>query len=533
MSDISNGGKLGVPHRVRGRCLMVQGTSSHAGKSVITAALCRILRQDGFKVAPFKAQNMSLNSWVTPEGGEISRAQALQAQAAGIEPHTDMNPILLKPSGDARSQLVLEGKPEGTYTADEYYRMRDELFPRVLAALERLRSRFQVVIIEGAGSPAEINLAHRDMANMALAQAVGAPVLLVADIDRGGVFASVVGTLELLPRRQRELVRGVIINQFRGDPRLLRDGLDMLERRTGIPVLGVVPFLHNLGLDEEDSMGLEERVRGSPGAAHREEGTGREIKVAVLRLPRLSNATDFQPLEAEKGVRVVYATYPRDLEGADAIIIPGTKNTAEDLRFLRERGLDHAILGAAINRKVVIGICGGYQMLGFAVRDPLAVESGLREVEGLGLLPLITEMTSEKAIYRVRAAAHKTVPCLGIGRETPTFEAYEIHMGISTVFGSQPLVILERGGRRTEIPEGAMREDLPVFGCYLHGLFDDPLVRRGFLGALGGVGRAVDDSSPAWNRLREERLKRLAEAVRSSLDVESVYNLLGLEGSHG
>lgn len=513
---------------------MIQGTSSHAGKSLVTAALCRILYRDGYRVAPFKAQNMSLNSYVTPDGREISRAQALQAQAAGIEPHADMNPILLKPSGEMRSQLVLEGRPAGDFRAEEYYRMRDELFPKVLAALERLRDRYQAVIIEGAGSPAEINLADRDMANMAVAQAVGAPVLLVADVDRGGVFASVVGTLELLPARQRELVRGIIINRFRGDIRLLEGGLEMLRRRTGVPVVGVVPYLADLALDEEDSVSLDERAGRRPDASHPGEGGPREVRLAVVRLPRLSNATDFQPLEGERGVKVIYAASPRDLEGADAVMIPGTKNTLEDLRFLREKGLDRAIFQAATGGKPVIGICGGYQMLGFAVRDPWAVESGLREGEGLGLLPITTELTREKLLYRVRARARERVSCLGIDEKTPPFSAYEIHMGRSCVFGNPPLLILERGGRRVDLPEGATRKDLPVFGCYLHGLFDDHRVRGSFLRALRGDGGIHDHgSSRSWDARREEELDRLAEVVRSSLDMDFVYRLLGLEGRSG
>ncbi len=507
-------------------CIMIQGTSSHAGKSVMVAALCRILRRDGFRVAPFKAQNMSLNSWVTPQGGEIGRAQALQAQAAGIEPHTDMNPILLKPAGDARSQLVLEGKPVGHFRADEYYRLREELFPRVLAALERLRRRYQVVIIEGAGSPAEINLMDQDMANMAVAQEVGAPVLLVADIDRGGVFASVVGTLELLPMGQRDLIRGVVINRFRGDLRLLRSGLEMLRSRTGVPVVGVVPYLPWLELDEEDSVSLEEKAVSARERARSEPGA---VTVAVVRLPRLSNATDFQPLEAERGLRVLYAHRPKDLEKADAVILPGTKSTSDDLRFLRETGLDRAVMEAALRGKPVIGICGGYQMLGFAVRDPLAVESGEREVEGLGLLPLVTEMEREKILFRVKAAAREPVPCLGLDESTPPFSAYEIHKGRSVVFGRSPLLILDRGGRKAMQQEGAQRGDVPVFGCYLHGLFDDAHVRRGFLRALRGArGFEVDGAAVSWSERREEVLDRLAEAVRSAVDMGYVYRLLDL-----
>lgn len=512
------------------RCLMVQGTSSHAGKSVLVAALCRILRDDGVRVAPFKAWNMSLNSGVSAEGGEMGRAQVLQAQAAGLEPQTRMNPILLKPTSGRGSQVVLEGRPAGYLEAGERGALWEKLLPTALRALRSLRRDFEVVIMEGAGSPAEINLAERDIANMRMAMAADAPVILVGDIDRGGVFASLVGTLELLPWRERRAVAGLVINRFRGDVGLLEDGLRYLERRTGKQVLGVVPFVRDLGLDEEDTVNLDVLPDSAPPAP----GEGL-LDVAVVRLPHISNATDFEPLSHEEGVALRYVSSSARLDSPDAVILPGSKTTASDLAWLRESGLAARVKRLAESGVPVLGICGGYQMLGERLEDPEGVESAPGEVPGLGLLPLVTVLTGEKSTHLVRARALKEIPVLGLDRESPPISGYEIHMGRSSFAGDPPLLIVERDGAEARVEEGAMHESLPVFGCYLHGLFENPCVREGFIRALwerrGVITReAASGEAPEWWVVREERLDRLARVARASLRMEEIYRLLDMEG---
>jgi adenosylcobyric acid synthase len=503
---------------------MVQGTGSHTGKSVMTAALCRVLAQDGWKVAPFKSQNMSLNSYVTPQGGEMGRAQVLQAQAAGIEPHTDMNPILLKPVSDEWAQVVLDGRPVGNMDAREYHRRKPELLPRVLEALERLRSAYEVVIMEGAGSPAEINLKDEDIANMRMARAAGAPVVLVGDIDRGGVFASLVGTMELLDHWERELVSGFIINKFRGSRELLAGGLEFLESRTGRPVLGVVPYIKDIGLEEEDTVNLEALREARSGEAWR------ELDIAVLHLPHISNATDFDPLAREPGVRLRYVSDPAELGVPDALIIPGTKNTIGDLERLRESGMAAAVVRLAHWGVPVLGICGGYQMLGESIEDPEGWECAGAKVEGLGLLPADTVITGEKSTHRAKAAPARQLPVLGLDAASPALEGYEIHMGRTRMRGRPALLVLERDGREVRVPDGAVHGSLPVFGCYLHGLFENRAAREGFLNFLRRRrGLAPVESREDWVAVREESLDRLAEITRESLDMEKVYALLGLE----
>src|SRR4051794_30171826 len=377
---------------------MVQGTASHAGKSTLVTALCRILRQDGLRVAPFKAQNMALNSFVAAEGGEIGRSQALQAEAAGLDPSIDMNPILLKPEGDARSQVVVSGHPIGSMAAGEYQRRKLEFWPTVTAALDRLRNQFDVVVAEGAGSPAEINLKHADLTNMRIARYANAPVLLVGDIDRGGVFAALFGTLELLDPDERALVRGFAINKFRGDRAILAPGLDMLRERTGVPCLGVLPFLRGLDLPEEDSLGLEPTHTDSPAFADDEQA----VDIAVVRLPRIANFDDFAPLQAEPGVRVRYVESGEALGQPDLAIIPGTKTTMADLAWLRESGLADALCRLAASGTPIVGICGGYQMLGRTILDPNGSESSVPSMLGLGLLPVDTVFEPVKRTVQVR-----------------------------------------------------------------------------------------------------------------------------------
>ena len=378
--------------------LMVQGTASGVGKTLVAAGLCRILQNSGLRVAPFKAQNMSNNSFVTPDGREIARSTAVQADAAGIEPTRYMNPILLKPEADSRSQVVVLGKPIGSLSARDYYRRKSDLWPTVAEALARLRSEFDVIVAEGAGSPAELNLRGHDIVNLRLALHAQASVLLVGDIDRGGVFAQLLGTLDLLSDRERDLVKGLVVNRFRGDPSLFSEGVDILERRSCKPVLGVVPYVSDLAIAQEDSVGLEER-RVLSGPSIPRPG---HIDIVVIRLPRISNFDDFDPLEREPGVRVRYVDSPASFGRPNLVILPGTKTTVNDLTAIRTNGLSGAIVAAASAGVPVIGICGGYQMLGRLIRDPLAVESKQPTVEGLGLLPVETVFAREKRTARVR-----------------------------------------------------------------------------------------------------------------------------------
>jgi adenosylcobyric acid synthase len=425
------------------KTLMIQGTASSAGKSLLVAALCCIFHQDGVRVAPFKAQNMALNSFVTRGGHEMGRAQVVQAQAAGLEPCVDMNPILLKPEQDARSQVVVMGKPWATLAAGEYYRRKGELWAVVTAALDRLRERYDLVIMEGAGSAAEINLRESDIVNMAVARYANAPVLLVGDIDRGGVFASLVGTMVLLEEDERRLIKGFVINKFRGDAALLHDGLAMLEERTGVPVLGVVPFIRDLQIAEEDSVALEEpwrrlRIKPSPGC---------EVDIAVVRLPRISNFDDFDALALEEGVQVRFIDGPDRLGRPQAIVLPGTKNTITDLLWLRRVGLARAICELAEKGIPVVGICGGYQMLGRTISAPNRVESAEGQVDGLGLLPVDTVFEAVKATYQARARI-ETDRGFFAKIEGQEIEGYEIHMGHSR--GGKPAFRLLPTGRWTK-----------------------------------------------------------------------------------
>jgi adenosylcobyric acid synthase len=498
---------------------MIQGTASSAGKSLLVAALCRIFRQDGVRVAPFKAQNMALNSFVTRQGHEMGRAQVVQAQAAGLEPHVDMNPILLKPEQDACSQVVVMGKPWATLAAGEYYQRKGELWSVVTAALDRQRERYELVVIEGAGSPAEINLRESDIVNMAVARYAGAPVLLVGDIDRGGVFASLVGTMVLLEEDERRLIKGFVINKFRGDVALLHDGLTLLEERTGVPVLGVVPFIRDLQIAEEDSVALGEplpRLRIKPSQ-------GCEVDIAVVRLPRISNFDDFDALALEEGVQVRFVDGPDRLGHPQAIILPGTKSTIADLLWLRQVGLARAIYELAENGIPVVGICGGYQMLGRTISDPNGVESSEGQVEGLGLLPVDTIFETVKATYQARARI-ETGRGFFAEIEGQEIEGYEIHMGHSR--GGEPAFrLLARSDQLVDAPDGAVDERGRVFGTYLHGLFDNPNLRRAWLRSLGWDAAF---SGLSMAEVREREYDRLAQQVRESLDMERVYQIVAL-----
>ena len=500
------------------RVIMVQGTTSHAGKSVMAAALCRIFAQDGLRVAPFKAQNMSLNSFATPDGGEIGRAQAVQAEAAMVAPTVDMNPILLKPEGQGRSQVVVMGEPETSASAQGYYKMKSQLWPIVTGALDRLRGEFEVVVIEGAGSPAEINLREHEIVNMRVATYAQAPVLLVADIDRGGVFASIVGTMELLQPQERALIEGFIINKFRGDPSLLDSGLDMLLERTGVPVLGVLPYFTHIHLPEEDSLGL----RGG------EESHSRVLDIAVIRLPHIANFDDFDPLKREDAVGLRYVSKGDELGEPDLIIIPGSKTTMDDLQWLKEGGLEGQLLARRSKGVPVIGICAGFQMLGARIADPQGVESSGKLIQGLGLLPITTCFQQRKATQQVEATVRRghglLTDCSGAG-----LKGYEIHMGETEIEGaSAPFTVTLRSGQAVDGAEGAMDAEGLVLGTYLHGLFHNDDLRRGLLGWLAArKGATLPPSSLTMDSGKE--FDELAALVRGHLDMAAVYRMTGLE----
>ena len=503
---------------MRGKCIMFQGTASSVGKSTLCAAMCRILKQDGCRVAPFKAQNMALNSFVTKEGLEMGRAQVTQAQAAGIEPSVRMNPVLLKPTSDRRSQVVVCGKVLGTMTAMEYNDYKPALREQIRSIYEALEAGVDAVVIEGAGSPAEINLREGDIVNMSMAEAADAPVILIGDINLGGVFASLLGTVMLLTDEERARVKGVIINKFRGDVRILEPGLKMLEERIHIPVLGVVPWI-DIDLEDEDSVTDRfERTRGMG-----------QIHVAIVRLAHISNFTDFNLLSAEPGVSVRYAARPRDLEGADIVILPGTKNTIEDLLELRENGMADTIVRHARAGGIVIGICGGYQMLGRRLRDPSHAESSVPECEGLGLLDMDVTFLPDKTT----AQASGTVVCESgwlSEQRGMALDGYEIHMG-ENAFGDGcvPAIRLNRrGGRRVDLLDGVTNVAGNVFGTYLHGVFDGGGLWRAIVNrarTLKGMD-AVQGSTLTLEAFREREFDRLADIVRQNVDMEAIRRIL-------
>jgi adenosylcobyric acid synthase len=493
--------------------VMVQGTASSAGKSVLVCALCRIFRQDGLQVAPFKSQNMALNSFVTRDGAEIGRAQAEQAEAAGVEPSVLMNPILLKPEADAVSQVVLMGKAAGRLSALEYRARSSQLFEVVKNALEALRSLYDVIVIEGAGSPAEINLQADEIVNMRVARLHQTPVLLVGDIDRGGVFAALHGTLDLLEPGDRDLVKGLIINKFRGDVRLLQPGLDFIERKTGKPVLGVVPWLRETGVAQEDSVWLEQQQCAAGGSPD----------IAVIQLPHISNYDDFDPLAAA-GARLRFVRAVAELGQPDLVILPGTKGTVVDMGWLRESGLADVVRERTAGGMPVLGVCGGYQLLGRAICDPLGAESTVPRTEGLGLLNAVTSYQPTKRTARVTATVMKGGG-LWSGLEGQALTGFEIHMG-TTESRESPLFKVRAEGESGTYSDGAVSADGRVAGTYLHGLFREEAFTRAFLGALrAGKGLAEPPRMPAASPA-SSRFDRLAAAVRDSLDMARVYRVL-------
>lgn len=497
---------------------MVQGTASSVGKSVLAAALCRVFRQDGRSVAPFKAQNMSNNSWVAPGGGELGRAQAVQAAAAGIEVSTDMNPVLLKPEGDRRSQIVLNGTAVGRSTAQDYFRTKTELWPHVAAALDRLRREHDLVIIEGAGSPAEPNLKQGDIVNMRVALYARSPVLLVGDIDRGGVFGSLLGTLELLESEERELVRGIIINRFRGDPAVLEPLPQMIADRTGVPIAGVIPMVPDLRIQDEDAAELD-------SATPNNSAPNGSLRAAVVRFPRVSNFDDFAPLE-RCGMRVDFVTTPEKLAGAHMVILPGTKSTIADLRWMKSRGLDHAVKSAANNGTAVLGICGGFQMLGTRLEDPHcadSIEGGAED--GLGLVEAATEFAPQKRTRRVDFTL-RTGPGLLEGNMPANGVGYEIHTGVTTADHAHPFEVVAPGCQSE--PDGGFGNGGWVLGTYIHGLFDSPDIVERITGNIAKRHGLPTPDVPHFSM--EAEFDRLANVVRANLDMDLIYSLIESDG---
>lgn len=502
--------------------IMLQGTSSHVGKSILATALCRIFLQEGKKVVPFKAQNMALNSYVTQDGREMGRAQVAQAEAAGLAPQVDMNPVLLKPTGNCCSQVIINGYAVGNMSAKAYHTGYSlKAFSAVKDALHRLESNYDTIVIEGAGSPAEINLKAHDIVNMRVAKYAQAPVLLIADIDRGGSLAALVGTLELLDDEERDLVKGLIINKFRGDVSLFTPAVKFLEEKTGKPVLGIIPYIEQLGIDDEDSVSLDDKRKTSSNEA--------VIRIGVIQLPKISNFTDFDSLAAEDDVSVTYVQEQDDMTAYDLLILPGSKNTIDDMHWLHHCGMAQKIQQALRQEIPVIGICGGYQMLGQWIHDPSHTESAQADIQGLGLLPIETVFSSQKMTSQVEGRCHdlwfmnQQISC-------PTLEGYEIHMGRTmdteaTI--SHPIQLTARAGKPCQTIHGSARADGLVWGTYMHGIFDNDSFRRAIINALR-INKRLQPL-PVSRNYRAEKQKnydRLAHIVRQHMHMDVLRTIM-------
>ena len=482
---------------------MFVGTGSDVGKSIINAGFCRIFKQDGYSPAPFKAQNMSLNSFAGTDGLELGRAQAVQAEACGIEPCSEMNPILLKPTSNQSAQVVLNGKPIGNQSAKEYFLGTDRaaLFAEAMKAYRKLDQQYNPMVIEGAGSISEINLRDKDITNMRVALEVNAAVILIADIDRGGVFGSVYGTLELLPPEERALVKGILINKFRGDIDLFTEGRKMLEELTGVPVVGVVPYFRDIHVDDEDSVVLDHK------SGKTQEGL---VNVAVVLLRHMSNFTDFNVLERVPEINLFYTANPEEIEKADVVIIPGSKNTISDLHYLRKTGLAKAILNSHQKGNAVYGICGGYQMMGQEIHDPEHVEGAIDFMPGLGLLPVVTTLSTEKRTVQSEFTFRN---------EAKNCHGYEIHMGETELRGGFPLAILNDG---TE--DGCFMNE-KTWGTYLHGIFDNlPVIQS----VLKSCGKETQLQEFNYQEYKNQQYDKLAEHIRISCDIDYIYRVMGL-----
>jgi adenosylcobyric acid synthase len=506
--------------------LMIQGTGSGVGKSMIVAGLCRIFRDEGVNVAPFKAQNMALNSFITREGGEIGRAQAYQAEAARVDPSVDMNPVLLKATGEAGCQVILNGTVHANMEAQEYYAFKEHAWEAVTQAYDRLSKRHNLIVIEGAGSPAEINLRDDEVVNMSVARYAKAPVILVGDIDKGGVFASLYGTIALLDG-DADYIKAYLINKFRGDLAILQPGLEMIREKTNRPVLGVIPYRGDLGLHEEDGIPPERLWWSARGTLH-----GPKVKIVVVRLRYISNFTDFDPFLYEPDTELIYSLRDADIENADLVIVPGSKNTVQDLLFLREAGIERSIKRAAAKGIPVAGVCGGYQMLGKKLQDPHGVESSHREVDGMGLLDIVTILETSKVTAQVEAI--RNADCgmrIAEWQDDRVLKGYEIHMGRTT--GDVGLFTLRRITARSEHPslisetvqDGSAKGN--VWGTYIHGIFDNDLFRRGLLDALRARrGLAPSHEVTDFEKARDHALDQWADLLRNSIDMRYIRGLV-------
>jgi len=503
------------------KSIMIQGTMSNVGKSLLTAGLCRIFRQDGYKTAPFKSQNMALNSFITEDGLEMGRAQAVQAEAAGIKPSVLMNPILLKPASDYGSQVIVNGEVIGTMPAREYFEYKKQLKPEVIRAYNELAKEYDIIVIEGAGSPAEINLKAEDIVNMGMARIAQAPVLLVGDIDRGGVFASLLGTLMLLEEEEKAMVKGCVVNKFRGDKTILDPGLPLLEGKIHVPLLGVVPYMQ-VDIDEEDS--LSERITG--------EYLGSEkalIDICVIRFPRMSNYTDFNAFSRIPGVSLRYVSEVAKLGNPDLILLPGTKSTFADCLWMRQNGLEAAIKKMAAAGKVIFGICGGYQMLGQKLSDPEGndASTGVREIRGIGLLPVETVFEAEKTRTLVKGHLEKMSGCLKT-LSGCSIEGYEIHMGKTVLLEGQPFALLSEVQSDSQIIKSDGCQVKNVYGTYIHGIFDSAGMAEEIINCLR-LEKGFDYKQfPSFNihDYKEQQYDKLAEVLRNSLDMKRIYSII-------
>jgi cobyric acid synthase CobQ len=514
----------------KAKVIMIQGTMSDAGKSLIVAGLCRILKQDGYKVAPFKSQNMALNSFITKDGLEMGRAQVVQAEACEIEPDVSMNPILLKPSSDIGSQVIVNGEVIGNMNAKDYFAYKKELIPVILEAFNRLSANYDIIVIEGAGSPAEINLKSEDIVNMGLAELVNAPVLLVGDIDRGGVFAQLYGTVELLTKDERKRIKGLIINKFRGDTSILEPGLKMLEEKCRIPVAGVIPYM-KVDIEDEDSL--------SPklmNVSNYNNDTPIMIDICVICLPKISNFTDFDVFSRISGVRLRYVSLEKDLGNPDMIIIPGTKSTIADLIYIRENGLEAAIIKKASSGCVIFGICGGYQMLGEEIYDPMSVESDIKKIRGMGLLSTITSFYSEKTRTRIEGTFSNVD---GILSEIAGIEifGYEIHMGNTILKRGKSLMAINTISKydekcKSDNEHSQYREDGTcsenIYGTYVHGIFDSVKLQETIINSLlKKKGLSIDSLKLIDSKkYKEDQYNKLADVIRQNMDMELINKLL-------
>jgi adenosylcobyric acid synthase len=500
------------------KTLMVQGTGSSVGKSILVTALCRTFKQQGLRVAPFKAQNMSLNSFVTADGGEIGRAQVVQAEAAGIAPTVEMNPVLLKPESDQNAQVIVCGKALTRISAADFPQLKTKLWRAITESLDQLRRNYDVVVIEGAGSPAEINFKKRDLVNMKVALYCNAPVLLAADIDRGGIFAGLVGTMALLEANERQRVKAFIVNKFRGDVSLLTPGLDWLEARTGVPVAGVVPYYHDIHITEEDSVALEKRYALKNCRDF-------DLDIAVIALPHIANFDDFDPFEREARVRLRYVERGDQLGDPDMVILPGSKATVADLDYLRRSGREQEIIGAASHGVPIIGVCAGYQMLGSVIHDPNHIESAQALTAGMGVLPVATRFLAVKSTHQVKARMLAGLGLLARAKDA-TISGYEIHMGHTFRNGTTaPFQIEKRSGKICSDADGALSADGNVVGTYIHGLFHNDALRQAILQELAlRKGHTIASSAEKFSV--DEQYDKLAAHVRANLNMELIQRIL-------